>query len=225
MGEHFLIAAIASVECLDAADNYNRAYSLVGDNRRNKADKLRKSDDKKRCIGAGILLGSLLQIAGNIHKGTADAISKEELLNIDLIKSLGAYDTAYNYNITVDGNGKPFFTDYPDLHFNISHSGKFVACVISDSDVGIDIEGGRDVDLRVAERFFTDEEYEWIEECDTDEEKRSRFFKIWTKKEACTKLTGVGLARGIREILFPVEGDNRLFEYEFEDYYIAVVIG
>ena len=37
-------------------------------------------------------------------------------------------------------HGKPYFADYPDLHFNLSHCTKGAACVVSDRPVGIDIE-------------------------------------------------------------------------------------
>ena len=29
--------------------------------------------------------------------------------------------------------GKPYFKDYKELNFNITHSGKYVACAISDT--------------------------------------------------------------------------------------------
>jgi len=50
----------------------------------------------------------------------------------------------------------------PHIHFNISHAGHYVACVISDEPVGIDIEIIKSVDLRIAERFFALEETTYI---------------------------------------------------------------
>ena len=39
-----------------------------------------------------------------------------------------------------DINGKPQLSNTKNLHFNISHSGDWVVCAISSSDVGIDVE-------------------------------------------------------------------------------------
>ena len=37
-------------------------------------------------------------------------------------------------------HGKPFFTLQPKIHYNISHSGKYVVCVFAGEEVGIDIQ-------------------------------------------------------------------------------------
>ena len=62
-----------------------------------------------------------------------------------------------------------------------------------------------------------------IKEALSDEEKNNLFFKFWTMKEACVKLTGIGIARGLKEIQYPELNENRMFNYKFEDYYITVV--
>ena len=43
-------------------------------------------------------------------------------------------------------HGKPFFTLQPKIHYNISHSGKYVVCVIAGEEVGIDIQEHRELD-------------------------------------------------------------------------------
>ena len=222
MKKTFLITAIASVESLNDEHNYNKAYFLVGEDRRCKACKYKSFEDKKRCVGAGILLGHLLKIARAIDKN-GDLKEAQGLLNVDLTKAMASYDISYNYKVIAHDNEKPYFADYPELYFNISHSGKFVVCTLSDADVGVDIEGGRDADLRVAERFFKDSEVKMIKEALSDEEKNNLLFKFWTMKEACVKLTGIGIARGLKEIQYPELNENRMFNYKFEDYYITVV--
>ncbi len=37
-------------------------------------------------------------------------------------------------------HGKPFFTLLPKIHYNISHSGKYVMCLFAGEEVGIDIQ-------------------------------------------------------------------------------------
>jgi 4'-phosphopantetheinyl transferase len=40
----------------------------------------------------------------------------------------------------VNEYGKPFVVGKPRIQFNISHTGHYIACVIADEPVGIDIE-------------------------------------------------------------------------------------
>ena len=37
-------------------------------------------------------------------------------------------------------HGKPFLTLQPKIHYNITHSGKYVMCIIADQEVGIDVQ-------------------------------------------------------------------------------------
>jgi 4'-phosphopantetheinyl transferase len=88
--------------------------------------------------------------------------------------------------LTCESNGKPFFEDYPDFHFNVSHSEDLIAVAVSKRPVGVDIEILRDVNLEIAERFFSKKE--------TRTTQTSRdFLYVWTRKEALLKKTGEGL--------------------------------
>ena len=40
----------------------------------------------------------------------------------------------------VGEHGKPFFTLRPKVHYNISHSGKYIVCILTGQEVGIDIQ-------------------------------------------------------------------------------------
>lgn len=88
--------------------------------------------------------------------------------------------------------GKPHFTHPSAPHFSISHTGNFAAAVLSDSEIGLDIEAidvSREV-LHIASRYFTnDEQAELSHAADVNE----RFYELWTAKEARAKLDGRGL--------------------------------
>lgn len=92
--------------------------------------------------------------------------------------------------------GKPFFPDLPDIHFNLSHSGSWIACAFSDREVGLDLQEHahtqRNV-LRIAKRYFTPEEHEALAACAAQQERDRLFFRFWTIKEAYLKYTGFGL--------------------------------
>ena len=88
-------------------------------------------------------------------------------------------------------NGKPYIIKQPDFHFGISHTKNAITVAFSKEPVGVDIEKIRDVDLKVADRFFTEEEQKYINS-DVSLSCR-RFFEIWTKKEAIIKKSGLKL--------------------------------
>ena len=112
------------------------------------------------------------------------------------------YDINENPLFSYGEHGKPFLTNHPDIHFNISHCKDAVACAIDDSPVGIDIESvGRYKD-ELARYTMNDEE---IAKIATAEDPEVVFIELWTKKEAATKLVGTGITDNLKEILTRAE--------------------
>ena len=56
-------------------------------------------------------------------------------------------------------NGKPYLEEYPEIHFNLSHSGNMVFAVFSDREVGCDIEEIGKPQEKLEERFFLKDDY------------------------------------------------------------------
>ena len=101
---------------------------------------------------------------------------------------------------TVDG--KPFFSDHPDHHFNLSHSGALALCALDSAPAGADIQIVKD-SWRDAlpRRVCSPNELEWLkEQCDF----WPSFTLLWTLKEARAKYTGTGLKSGVRGISIPL---------------------
>ncbi len=102
---------------------------------------------------------------------------------------------------SVNAHGKPGLSPEfkgsisDDLCFNLSHSHGMVACAISRCcEVGVDVEDiHRKVNFSIARRFFSSFEAGGVETAE-GEEKKKRFFDIWTLKEAYIKAVGKGLA-------------------------------
>ena len=98
--------------------------------------------------------------------------------------------------------GRPYFSDRPDVDFNLSHTEGAVVCALETDGsprVGIDVEcmTGRTAYrmARIAKRWFTEaEQARWR----IDPTERT-FLTIWTAKEAAAKWDGNGL-RILREI-------------------------
>lgn len=120
--------------------------------------------------------------------------------------------------------GKPYAKGLP-VYFNISHSGDYAVCAVSDCEIGIDIEKIKPVNMRTAEKFATDGEKEYIYSC------KNGFFEIWTLKEAYFKCIGTGLGKEIKNVCFEVsqngivcsESGYECLFYEIDKNYICSV--
>ena len=107
--------------------------------------------------------------------------------------------------------GKPFFPHWPDLHFNLSHSGDLALCGVGAAHLGVDIEVIRPRRAGLARYICSPEEYAWYEELGGDWES---LYTIWTLKEARVKCTGEGLRQRPETIAVPRLGPGQTGELE-----------
>ncbi len=120
-------------------------------------------------------------------------------------------------------HGKPFFTLRPTIHYNISHSGDYVACIFAGREVGLDIQIHREVNYeRILERTVPGEMIPEILEAG---DPMKAFYTQWVIREAYIKWTGEGLSRDMRTIPVdsesPEDGWYSLLDFE-EGYSCAV---
>ena len=90
-------------------------------------------------------------------------------------------------------NEKPYLRGRDNIFFNLSHSGDYVMCTVSGSEIGCDIQKIDKADIKLAERFFTEREYHAIADLPTEEERKDMFYRYWTLKESFMKVTGLGM--------------------------------
>ncbi len=86
--------------------------------------------------------------------------------------------------------GKPFFTSpaAADIQFSISHSGGLWACILGKSPCGIDLQENRSCRQdAIAARYFSENEADYVRKTGL-----SGFYRIWTRREAFAKFTGLG---------------------------------
>lgn len=106
-------------------------------------------------------------------------------------------------------HGKPFFTLRPRIHYNISHSGEYVVCILAPEEVGIDVQIHRKVNYeRMLERMVP---ASMIPEILQEENITEAFFTQWVLREAYIKWTGEGLSRNLPSISLE-EGWHELFQ-------------
>ena len=87
-------------------------------------------------------------------------------------------------------HGKPYFLHAPQLHFNLSHSGRHWLCAFSGAPVGLDVQQHRACQKQaLARRFFSPAEQAFLERTS-----HAPFFDLWCAKESYLKFTGEGLS-------------------------------
>ena len=192
---------VADMGCLDDVQMFEGYLCKVNEQRRAKVLRCKNEEDRKRTLLAGALLSFGLEREGFCYEDLEFATTPE---------------------------GKPYLVSNPDVHFSLSHSGKYAVCVISDQNIGVDIEnrqrkllseGKLEKLLAVARKSFSDREYQVFVNSSV-EEQIEIFLKFWTRKEAVSKACGKGLAMNFSEICEPEE--KFLSFWLNEEYYISV---
>ena len=192
---------VTTTDALTDEKLYEKAYSLIPEYRKAKADKMKMRENKLQTVTAGLLLNYAVG-KWSIKTGERDYKTDENLYEkVDIISVIEANNPYFDYEIAYNSQGKPYFLSNCEIFFNISHSSNYVVCAIGDKPVGIDIEGGRKGRQNLARRFFDRAESDWIEEAESDE----RFFRIWTLKEAYGKATGQGVLDILGKIVYRLE--------------------
>ena len=127
-------------------------------------------------------------------------------------------------NIMLEGAGKPYLQG-SELNFNLSHSKSLAMLALSKNRVGCDVQFVEPVSMKVAKRFFNDNEYKLISEAESEEERTALFFRLWTLKESFMKATGLGMSLplnkfeiGFKEGTPFVEQKVNNKEYSFKEY-------
>ena len=120
--------------------------------------------------------------------------------------------TSEDYRIDRGEKGKPFIVGVENVFFNISHSGDYVVCAVSDREIGIDIEKRAKARMEVAGRFFNGEEVAQLKMLEEDKQDQL-FFNYWSVKESFLKYIGTGLARPLNSFIVSFSGGGvSLFE-------------
>lgn len=107
--------------------------------------------------------------------------------------------------------GKPYLADYPELAFNLSHTGKkYVIVTGINQELGVDIEAciPRTTLPALVEKCFAEEEQHYWRLL-PEQEKTNAFYRFWTRKEAFVKAVGRGIALGLNQCVINPEDHNR----------------
>ena len=110
---------------------------------------------------------------GRCPEGEERALARR-LLALALERELGMTDLPRMERLP---GGKPWFPDWPQVHFNLSHSHGAAVCALSQGPVGVDVELRRQPPRRLSAGMEPE-----------------AFWRLWTGREATVKREGKGLA-------------------------------
>ena len=124
-------------------------------------------------------------------------------------------------------NGKPYCEN--GICFNASHSGKYALLAVDSQELGADIEENlpKNAD-RIAKHIFHPNELKLLENEKDGKKTTELFFRLWTKKEAFLKYSGIGIRRTLKDIdlsadRFTENGELYYFKtYSLPEYTISV---
>lgn len=136
----------------------------ISEQRQEKAKRLKSLHAKAMTVGAELLLRKALSLTHGIDHP------------LPIVK--GEY-------------GKPEIQNYPEIHFNLSHSGNYAVCAVGAHPVGVDIQKMGAPNLKLAKRFFAAEESKWLFSLPAELQKQG-FYDLWVIKESYMKYTGKG---------------------------------
>lgn len=133
------------------------------------------------------------QAARFIHQADAyRSVIGEVLTRVALSELTGHHIQELSFSR--NAYGKPCLTLYPEIHFNVSHSGEWVALISGGTgEMGVDVEKIAPIDLQIAERFFSPMENQYLTDILADQQLHT-FYRLWTLKESYIKAVGMGLS-------------------------------
>ena len=169
-------------------NDYKSFYNRLNKSDRIKIDKLINNNDKKLTILSRMLLDRLL--------------------------NKYYYISYFDINIKYNKYNKPY-TD--NICFNISHSNDYACAVVSDKNVGIDIEFIREVDINTIKYYCNTKEIDFIL---NSKNKYKSLFQIYCLKEACVKMLGTGI-RDLKNVNY--NNYNYKLDYSIDNYVIAII--
>ena len=128
-----------------------------------------------------------------------------------LLAEFGYTDVDLHYN----DHGKPYLEN--GKHISITHSFNYSAIIISDKEVGVDIEKQRPIITNIASKFVG-YEFEYLKELDVDYVKKLTV--IWCAKESLYKLfatPGLSFKQHLLVIPFTIEEASSVCWIDYND--------
>lgn len=201
---------LLSVADLQQEKQLELAWEFLNQERKRKAARYKQLQDRMLSIGAGLLLQYALF---REEPGT----NWKEISLVSLLEVLSERKGTESWNelsFSYGSNGKPYVANGP--YFSLSHSSKYVACAVSDREIGMDLQRKEPSNKhKMIHRYFQQEEKRVLEKARDEKEIQQLFYEIWTRKEAYGKLTGNGLKDGLEICVKPNPAQSGFWFQDF----------
>ncbi len=184
---------------------YEELLMLMPEGRKKKARTYRRRRDRISCVMAFCLLEYAL-------------VSESPRL-LGRHMSLGEWLSDNRLSLAHNSFGKPYLKEYPQIHFNLSHCDRGCACVLADSEAGVDIQDGRSITRAMMCRVCHPDELAYLAAADNP---TKEFIRLWAMKEAWVKMEGTGISVPLNQVDTMTLGD-RIRVLECDKYILTTV--
>lgn len=215
---------LMSVEALadgDCDENLWRSVkSCLDRDRLGRLERTRLPGKRAESAGAGLLLQWAYLCWQKDRAERTETTEFPEISVVTMTDIMEKVQFPAELEICSDSHGKPYLRGRP-FCYNLSHSGDYVFCAVSEREIGADIQRrvpGRE--SRVAGRFFSGREAAAIRAIGDETERSKLFYRLWTRKEALGKLSGEGIASCAAECLLELDRGTA-GKYIWEEYELA----
>lgn len=177
-----------------APERYRQLLEKIGQNKRERIQNFRRVEDAYRSLLGELLVRAVI----TAHTGLENRCIR----------------------FVCNRYGKPSLEAAIPFFFNLSHSGEWISLIWSTRNLslGVDVERIKPMELGIAERFFTRQEYADLMSLG-EMERLERFFQLWTLKESYIKARGKGLAIPLDSFtLHPAESAGEWYSPEAAGY-------
>ncbi len=160
---------LADIRPLENEELFEKMIVCVPGERQERIARYRSPGDKRRSLAAGLLLEYGLRQQGMSLLSDVQGCRKLELCRA--------------------AHGKPYLKGQGAPCLSLTHAGDYAAAVFDTAEVGIDLEGARQVRPALLRRCFSEEEQRYL----SVQEDAAAFARLWTRKESYSKATGEGM--------------------------------
>ena len=109
----------------------------------------------------------------------------------------------------------PIDNDINKIFCSVSHDSRFVIVVVSQNNIGIDVEEISNKIINLKRYFIND-----FDNLDSNLSQKEVFTKIWTIKEAVSKAFDINLAKSWQKVFVKKIGLKKsIFEFDKKDYF------
>lgn len=123
--------------------------------------------------------------------------------------------------ISSAATGRPALAGCEKMDFSISHSRRHCAVAVSTRGrIGVDVEEVADFPERLANRWCSPGEADWLRQLPVCERARG-FYKLWTIKEACGKARGTGIRPPLDVVAEPAAARGRANDLDWRSWWLS----